>query len=92
MAFNPFLGWSVEDLLRELRSAQEDLAAGASITRAGASDATSEQRIDKSPEERIRIILRALNRIDPDTYPIADITPTDRTRIVFNGITSIQDQ
>lgn len=85
MAYNPFIGWGREDLERELRSAQEDLAAGSSSIKATAGDVISEARVDKSPEARIKLLLLALNRLDPTTYPIADITPIDRTRVTFLG-------
>ncbi len=83
MAFNPFIGWSREDLETELRSAQEDYAAGKSATRSGAGDAMSESRIESAPLERIKQLLRALNAIAPADYPIASITGNDRTRGVF---------
>jgi hypothetical protein len=84
MAFNPFIGWSVEDLEEELRAAQEDLAAGKSTTKVGAGDANVESMTDKSPEARIELLLRALNLQDPVKYPIAQITRITMTKAAFS--------
>lgn len=85
MAFNAFIGWSREDLEAELRAAQEDLAAGKAVLKVGAGDSSTESRSDASAMERIKLLLKALNKISPDDYPITDITPIDRTRGTFWG-------
>jgi hypothetical protein len=84
MAFNPFIGWSQQDLERELRRAQEDYAAGASVESAGSGDVNSRSRIDASPLQRIRQIYAALYALDPEKYPAAAIRPITQTRIVFS--------
>lgn len=84
MAINYFIGWSQKDLEAELRSAQEDLAAGSSTIQAGAGDATQQSRVEKSIEERIRMILASLNKLDPDRYPLGQITALTQTRAGFN--------
>lgn len=89
MAINYFIGWTREDLEEELRIAQEDLAGGKSTTRAGAGDANTESRVEKSIESRIQALLKALNLIDPVTYPIGQVTAIDRTRLVFNAVPDI---
>lgn len=68
----------------ELRTAQEDLAAGSAISRTGAGDTMTESRLDKSPDTRVKILLKALNKLDPDRYPIADVSPIDRVRVRFD--------
>jgi len=83
MALNYFIGWTQSELELELRAAQEDLAAGKATISAGAGDANTASRIEKSCEERIRMILQALNKLDPDTYPLDQITPISETRIAF---------
>jgi len=83
MAFNPFIGWSQEDLETELLRAQQDYAAGASVESAGSGDVNSRNKIDLSPLERIKAIYRALNAFDPEKYPAASIAPKTQTRIVF---------
>lgn len=84
MAINYFIGWTTDDLQRALREAQEDLAAGKATIQAGAGDASAQSRIEKSAEARIQLILRALYAIDPETYPLADITPITQTRVTFS--------
>jgi len=83
MAINYFIGWSQEDLEAELRVAQEDLAAGKATSRAGAGESNTESRIEKTIEDRIRLIFRALNALDPDTYPIDQITPSSVVQVTF---------
>jgi hypothetical protein len=85
VAFNPFLGWSREDLEGELRAAQEDYAAGKATTKVGAGDASTESRVEVSTIERVKALYRALNAIAPDDYPIEQITAIDRTRGTFWG-------
>lgn len=88
MAFNAFIGWTREDLETELRAAQEDLASGKVGTKTTAGDVSSESRTEASAIERVKLLLRALNRIDPDAYPIDQITAIDRTRATFWGSNS----
>lgn len=83
MAINYFIGWSVAELEAELRLAQEDLAAGKSITNSGAGDASMASRIDKSSEARIEMILKALNALDPEKYPIAQTARITMTKASF---------
>jgi len=84
VAINYFIGWSQEDLEGALREAQEDLAAGKSTTQAGAGDASVQNRVEKSIEERIKLLYKALNAKDAKKYPIDQITAIDRTRVVFS--------
>jgi len=83
MAINYFIGWDVKDLEAALREAQEDLAAGKSGTLAQAGDARAESQISKSAEERIRMILKALNLKDPAKYPLTEILAITQTRASF---------
>jgi hypothetical protein len=84
MAINYFIGWSTAELEAELRAAQEDLAAGKSTIAAGAGDANTQSRIEKTPEERVRMILRELNQREPEKYPIANVTAITTTKAVFS--------
>lgn len=84
MGVNYFVGWSQSDLERELRSAQEDLASGKSTIAAGAGGASTSSRVEKSCEDRIRMILKALSAIAPEAYPPEDISPANETRIAFS--------
>lgn len=83
MAFNPFIGWSQQELEAELRRAQEDYAAGASIESAGSGDVNSRNRQEASAVQRIEQLYRALSAIDPEKYPAAQIARIKSTRIVF---------
>jgi hypothetical protein len=83
MAINYFIGWSVQELEAELRLAQEDLAAGKSITNSGAGDASMASRIDKSSEARIEMILKALHRLCPEKYPATEIARLTETKAAF---------
>lgn len=78
---NPFIGQSQETLEAWLREAQEDLAAGKTITSAGAGDTRFDNQVSGSPEKRIEQLLRALNLLDPVTYPATEIRRATRTRI-----------
>lgn len=84
MAIDYFIGWSQEDLEAELRAAQEDLAAGKSTTQAGAGDASVQNRVEKSIEERIKLLYRALNKKDAIKYPIAQITAITQTKAALS--------
>lgn len=88
MALNPFIGLSQERLETELRQAQSDLLAGKNTIQAASGDIMIRSQPEMSLLERIRLILVALNRIDPSTYPYASITPSNATKIVFGSETS----
>lgn len=83
MAYNPFIGWSQADLETELRKCQEELAAGSQLVSAGAGDVNSTRLAREDAGSRIAIILRALNKLDPDTYPLNQITRPTRTVAMF---------
>ncbi len=84
MAFNPFLGQSQEDLESLLQKAQADFARGKIITRATVPGMDVTSSIEMTTLERIRLILVALNKLDPDTYPADQISQATTTRIIFN--------
>ncbi len=82
------MGWSQSDLESALEKAQEDLAAGKMTTGAGDGTVMVKNSIDARPETRIRRILLALNKLDPTTYPISQITPITVTRVIFSSRSS----
>lgn len=84
MALNQFIGWSKDDLEAALRRAQEDLAAGKSIESSRAGDVSKTERYEKSIDERIGLILKALSLLDPVKYPADQITRTTQTRATFS--------
>lgn len=85
MALNPFIGWNQQDLEAELRRAQEDLAAGKTITQNRSGDVGKVEQVEASALTRIRQLLLALNKLDPVTYPANQITPSNRTKAAFDG-------
>ena len=84
MAINYFLGWGIADLERELRVAQEDLAAGKAPTGAGSGDANVQSQVEQNAMSRIKLLLQALNKLDPEKYPADDVTAITQTRIAFS--------
>jgi len=83
MAFNPFVGWSQTKLESALADAQQEFAEGKSLASVSAGDGSASKAIQMTPTTRIRKILLALHRLDPVTYPIADIVPTTTTHVSF---------
>ena len=75
-----------------MASAQEDLAAGASIESAGSGDVNSRNKTELSPQERIKMILKALNLLDPEKYPASAAVAITRTRINFAQANAWQNQ
>jgi len=84
MAINYFIGWEQEDLERELRAAQEDLAAGKSMIQSSAGDAEGRFMREASITERIKALLKALNVVDPATYPIDQISAITVTKVALS--------
>ena len=84
MAINYFIGWGLADLEAELRVAQEDLAAGKAgvLTRAGEVEGRS--AVEQLAQNRIKMLLKALNALDPDNYPLDQITAITETRAAFS--------
>ena len=84
MAFNAFIGWTQADLETELRRAQEDLAAGKTISENRSGDVMKRETVEASAMTRIRQLLIALNKLDPVSYPASSISPANRTRATFD--------
>jgi hypothetical protein len=70
--------------MSDLAAAQDDLAAGKTISSSGVGETRKTERVELSVRERIRQILYALNRIDPITFPIGQIAPDRSVRVIFN--------
>ena len=79
MAINYFVGWSREDLEKELRLCQEDIARGKSLMQWGAGDSQGSSKILISLRERYEQIYFALSEDYPDDYPPAAGARTRRT-------------
>lgn len=89
---NPFIGMDQPTLEAALTAAQADLAAGKTVIEAEVPGIRSRNQLDLSPIERIRLILKALNILDPITYPIDQISPSNITRAVFSQPNADQTQ
>lgn len=85
MAFNPFIGRSQEWLESELEKAQEDYAAGKTTSSINAGDAGSSKVVQLTPEQRIRLLLKALNLLDSTLYPDSSIRRVTRTQVQVYG-------
>jgi hypothetical protein len=82
---NLFIGWSQQDLETELRRAQEDIAAGKTITQNRSGEVGKVETVEASATARVRQILTALNKLDPATYPADQITPRNRMKAAFSN-------
>lgn len=85
MAFNAYLGKSQQWLESQLALAQADLAAGKTVTRANSDVIGVQNELGLSTTERIRLLLAALNKLDPETYPADQVSPATQTRAVLNA-------
>lgn len=76
MAFNPFSGWSADDLLAERLKVQREILEGGAITSGGAGGTSFSRAPQYSALTRLRMIAKALYALDPTTYPLSDLQPT----------------
>ena len=83
MAINYFIGWTQSELEEELAAAQEDLAAGKATIMAQAGEARSGRAVEESAVNRIKMLLRALNAVNPTAYPADQVTAMTSTRAAF---------
>lgn len=83
MSFNPFIGWSQDDLEAQLRLKQEDLASGKTVIEVAGGDTSGRKAVETSTLAVIQQLLIALNRLDPVQYPLDQIRRASRTRAVF---------
>lgn len=70
MGFNPLIGWTQAELETELEALQTALVAGGTVTSAGTGSVNWSMERETGLRERIEMVLRALNALDPTTYPI----------------------
>jgi len=84
MSLNLLIGLSQETLEAQLLVAQTDLMEMSAIVAAGAGDVSTQRESKGHLGHRIELILRALNRLDPDKYPIDQVTRDNRTTVNFS--------
>ena len=85
MAWNPFIGKTQAWLETQLEAAQEELATGKTTISGGVGEVNYQKLLTIGPTQRIAMILAALNKIAPATYPIDDVTIPKRTAATFTG-------
>lgn len=85
-----FIGWTKDKLEAALRQAQEELAAGQTTFQGGTTGPSggvnSESQVQLKIQERIQLILIALNKLDPATYPLSSVRRVHKTRVrIYSG-------
>lgn len=85
MAFNPFVGKTVAELLEIRSKIQDEIATGSQLQSASAGDVQSSRIIQIGPMERLRMVQLALYRLNPDAYPLSDV-PQRRAVAVMGAI------
>lgn len=83
MGLNVFIGWTEAELATELRNAQEELARGAQIVGSGSGDVNASFLAREAARTRIECLLMALHRLNPDTYPLYEVTRVRKTFAVM---------
>jgi len=76
---NPFFGATRANLEQWRAEAQQQLAGGTSITGWNEGDAGATHSVQLSPERRVELILKELNRRWPNDYPARDVRRVHRT-------------
>jgi hypothetical protein len=83
---NPFIGWTEAELLAQRRRIQEEIAAGGMITQSSEGDVSASVMVTSGPMIRLRMVMLALYKLNPDRYPMADIPKTRSVAIMGQGI------
>lgn len=85
MPFNPFIGRDQAWLEARLVEAQDEMASGKSTISANLGEASFGRIMTVGPMERMKMILAALNLLNPTKYPIEQISAPTRTTATFTG-------
>lgn len=85
-----FIGWTLDKLEAALTQAQEELAAGQTTIIAGTTGPSggvnSQSQVQLQIQERIQLILIALNKLDATKYPLSSVRRVHKTRVrIFTG-------
>jgi hypothetical protein len=86
MPINYFIGWDQGDLEEALRAAQEELAVGRATVGANSADVGIRSEVEQSITARIELLLQALNKLDPVTYPIDQVNRISSFKAVLNSV------
>lgn len=77
---NVFTGWTQAQLESALADVQQEIATGTTIVKTDADGVSVEMNYNMSPQARMRLILKALHRLDPVTYPARDVRRYNRVQ------------
>lgn len=91
MAYNPFIGRDLVWIEENLKICQDDLASGKNIESVGSGDVRKQEKIEKSIESRLRLLLAAASLKDPDKYPPDSCYPITGARVTFAPQCNISD-
>ena len=91
MADTPFIGQDIVWLEANISICQDDLAAGKNIQSTSSGDVHKAERIEKSIESRLRLLLAAASVQDPEKYPPDSCYPIQEARVVFAPFQNISD-
>lgn len=83
---NPFVGWTETELLAQRRKIQEEIAAGGMLTQSSEGDVSASIMVTSGPVARLRMVMLALYKLNPDRYPMADIPKNRSVAIMGQGI------
>lgn len=73
-------------MLAQRRKIQQEIADGGMITQSSEGDVSASVLVTSGPVARLRMVMLALYRINPDAYPMADIPKTRSVAIMGQGI------
>lgn len=77
---NVFTGISQTQLEVWLAATQKELATGKTLVKTDIDGVSTEAQINTPARTRLRMILKALNALDPTKYPIKDVRRINRTQ------------
>ena len=84
MAVDYLIGQTQAQLEDALRSAQQELLDGQTLTSTGDTSASVSGPVQAGITRRIRLILSKLHTIDPTTYPATSIRPDTVVKLDFS--------
>lgn len=73
-------------MLAQRRKIQLEIADGGMLTQSSEGDVSASVLVTSGPVARLRMVMLALYRINPDAYPMADIPKTRSVAIMGQGI------
>lgn len=76
---NYFINRDEPWLVEKLGALQEELAAGNTVTEVTTGDHSTRAQVQVNLERAIEMVLAALNRLNPTTYPASSVVRSTRT-------------